>query len=73
MNNYKKVYTKEKNVHFDGQDFLYFDKRQWQMSHFLEVKNKMCCEYFSVDDLIFSKEENTLENEYWKFYLKQKK
>ena len=68
----KKVYTKEKNVHFDGQDFLYFDKTQWQIAHFLEVKNKMCCEYFSVDDLIFSKEENTLENEYWKFYLKQK-
>ena len=67
-----KVYTRQKDVHKYGTDFIYFDKIQREICHFIQIKNKMCSDCIPVEDLMFSKIENALENEYWKFFLTDK-
>ena len=68
-----KVYTGQKEARFGGKDFIYFDKIGREICHFLQIKNRMCSECISVEELIFSKTENTVENESWKFFLKDKR
>ena len=65
-----KVYTRQRNAQFDGPDFIYFDRIGREICHFIEIKDKICADCIPVEDLMCSKAANYIENESWKFYLK---
>ena len=65
----KKTYLHEELDAFVVEDHIYFDKISNRVSHFLDIGDKTCSQCIPLQNLMYCKEDNTLENEDWKFFL----
>ena len=63
-----KMYIPEKLEVF-GDSFVYFDKNEKMLSHFLEIKDKINSNCIPLDHLMYDEKENSLESDDWKFVL----
>ena len=63
-----KIYIPE-NLEVFGDSFVYFDKNEKMLSHFLEIKNKINSNCIPLDHLMYDEKENSLESDDWKFVL----
>ena len=71
LKTYKKVYIPD-GSEFEGDSFIYFDKKENILSHFLAIKDKMSSNCIPLNHLMYDDKENTLESEDWRFFLQSK-
>ena len=67
----KKVYIHDE-FETNGKAFIYFDKVDKNITHFLDINELICAKNIDLNSIMFNGEENCLESDDWKFFLKLK-